>query len=70
MLRPAGANPLMAYLLHPLILMIAGFIHVPIGFYKNSTLPLWINIFGCLVMALAVVGLTGLIARLGYRMKA
>jgi len=69
-LQPAGTNPLMAYMLHPLILMIAGFIHVPIGFYKDSTLPLWINLLGCLVMALAVVGLTGLITRLGYRMKA
>ncbi|MCP4455441.1 MAG: hypothetical protein GY809_28610 [Planctomycetes bacterium] len=46
------------------------FIHVPIGFYRDAALPLWIDILGCLVMALAVVGLTGLITHLGYRMKA
>ncbi len=37
---PAGANPLMAYILHPFVLMVASFI-----------------------------GLTGLIGRLGYRLK-
>jgi heparan-alpha-glucosaminide N-acetyltransferase len=69
-LRPAGANPLTAYLLHPLILMSCGFVHVPLTFYKGSALPVWGNILGCLIMAFAVVGLTGLISRLGYRMKA
>ena len=69
-MQPAGANPLMAYLLHPLIMMVGNLIHVPVGFYKSSNLPLWINILGCLVMALAVVGLAGLITRLGFRLKA
>ena len=68
-LGPAGANPLTAYLLHPWILMIAGLAHLPITFYKNSALPVCVSILGCLAMALVVVGLTGLISRLGYRMK-
>ncbi len=69
-LRPAGANPLTVYLLHPWLLMLAGFMHVPLTYYKGSALPVWGNILGCLTMAFAVVGFTGLISRLGYRMKA
>ena len=51
--------------------------HTPAGphqpgltFYKGSALPVWVNILGCLAMAFIVIGLTGLISRLGYRMKA
>jgi predicted acyltransferase len=68
--RPAGMNPLTAYILHPWILIFAGFLHLPIWFYKSSELPVIVVVFGCLVMAFAIVGLTGLIGRLGYRMKA
>ncbi len=68
--RPAGMNPLTAYILHPWIYIVAGFLHLPIWFYKSSELPVIVAVFGCLVMAFAIVGLTGLISRLGYRMKA
>jgi heparan-alpha-glucosaminide N-acetyltransferase len=68
--RPAGMNPLTAYILHPWIFMIAGFLHLPIWFYKSSELPVIVAIIGCIMMAFAVVGLTGLIGRLGYRMRA
>jgi len=68
--RPAGMNPLTAYILHPWIYIIAGFLHLPIWFYKSSGLPVFISILGCLAMAFAIVGLTGLIGRLGCRMKA
>jgi predicted acyltransferase len=68
--RPAGINPLLAYILHPMLFLIAGIASVRIGFYKSSELPVFVNIVGCLAMALAIVGLTGLITRLGYRMKA
>jgi heparan-alpha-glucosaminide N-acetyltransferase len=68
-LRPAGANPLTAYLLHPWIFMIASFVHLPVTFYRRSELPVFVKILGCLAMAFAIVGLTGLIGRLGYRMK-
>jgi heparan-alpha-glucosaminide N-acetyltransferase len=67
--RPAGMNPLTAYILHPWVFMIAGLLHIPIGFYKSSKLPVSVNILGCLAMAFAIVSLTGLIGRLGYRMK-
>jgi hypothetical protein len=50
--------------------LIAGIAGIRLGFYKSSELPVFVNIVGCLAMALGVVGLTGLITRLGYRMKA
>lgn len=68
--RPAGANPLLAYLLHPFVYLIAGLTGVPIDFYRNPNWPLAINLFGCLMMAVLVVQLTGLIARSGFRIKA
>lgn len=69
-LRPAGMNPLTAYILHPWIYIVAGFLHLPIWFYKSSEMPVIVSIIGCLMMAFAIVGLTGLIGRLGCRMKA
>lgn len=68
-LRPAGANPLMAYLLHPWISMVAGLVNLPLMLYKHSELPVAANILGCLAMALAVVGLTGLVSRRGFSIK-
>jgi heparan-alpha-glucosaminide N-acetyltransferase len=68
--RPAGMNPLTAYILHPWIYIVAGFLHIPIWFYKSSELPVIVAVFGCLAMAFAIVGLAGLIGRLGYHMKA
>jgi heparan-alpha-glucosaminide N-acetyltransferase len=68
--RPAGMNPLTAYILHPWIYMIAGFLHLRIWFYKSSELPVIVAVISCLTMAFAIVGLTGLIGRLGCRMKA
>jgi len=68
--RPAGVNPLLAYVLHPMLFLIAGITGIPLWFYKSPELPVFVNILGCLMMAFFVVGLTGLITRLGYRMKA
>jgi heparan-alpha-glucosaminide N-acetyltransferase len=68
--RPAGVNPLLAYILHPMLYLAAGVAGLRLGFYKSSELPLFVNIVGCLAMAGLVVGLTGLVTRLGYRMKA
>jgi hypothetical protein len=68
--RPAGVNPLLAYILHPMLFLIAGIAGVQLRFYKSPELPVFVNILGCLAMAFFVVGLTGLITRLGYRMKA
>jgi heparan-alpha-glucosaminide N-acetyltransferase len=68
--RPAGANPLLAYLLHPLLYLLAGLANISLGFYRSPDLPLAVNIGGSLAMALLVVQLTGLIVKTGYRMKA
>jgi heparan-alpha-glucosaminide N-acetyltransferase len=68
--RPAGVNPLFAYILHPLLYLVAGVVGLRLGFYRSPELPLFVNITGCLAMACLVVGLTGLATRLGYRMKA
>jgi heparan-alpha-glucosaminide N-acetyltransferase len=68
--RPAGTNPLLAYILHPMLYLIAGIAGIPLWFYKSQELPVFVNILGCLMMAFFVVGVTGLITRLGYRMKA
>lgn len=67
--RPAGANPLLAYVLHPMVYAVAGCVNLPLDFYKSSQLPLAVNLLGSLLMAVLVVQLTGLIARAGYRMK-
>jgi len=68
--RPAGANPLLAYLLHPFLYLVAGLIGLPLDFYRNPAWPLAINLVGCFAMAVLVVQLTGLIARAGFRIKA
>jgi heparan-alpha-glucosaminide N-acetyltransferase len=68
--RPAGVNPLLAYILHPMLFLIAGLAGIQLRFYKSLELPVFVNILGCLAMAFFVVGLTGLTTRLGYRMKA
>ena len=68
--RPAGANPLIAYLLHPILIWIAGLIGVDgvlLGYHDSP--HAWAAILGSVAMALAVCGLTGLIARLGLRMR-
>jgi predicted acyltransferase len=69
LVRPAGANPLLAYLLHPLLYLAAGVAALPLDFYHNPAWPLSLRIGGSLVMAIAVVQLTGLLARTGYRLK-
>jgi predicted acyltransferase len=69
-IRPAGANPLLAYLLHPFLYLMAGLIGLRIDFYRSSAWPLAVNLAGCLLMALLVVRLTGFIARAGFRIKA
>ncbi|HUR21145.1 MAG TPA: hypothetical protein VMZ90_10080, partial [Vicinamibacterales bacterium] len=68
-LQPAGANPLLAYLLHPLLYYIATVTALPLHFYHRPDWPLLVNITGSLLMALLIIQLTALIARLGYRLK-
>jgi heparan-alpha-glucosaminide N-acetyltransferase len=66
---PAGANPLLAYLLHPLLFMLADLAGIPLDFYRSAQWPVLASLTGCLMMALLVVQLTGLIVRTGYRLK-
>lgn len=67
--RPAGANPLVAYFLHPIVIglvSLSGFWNTLLG-YKGSHEP-WVVVAGSLGMALLVCAGTGLLARLGLRM--
>jgi predicted acyltransferase len=71
LVQPAGANPLLAYLLHPFFCYVMWLIGGPVAsavFYYRS-LPAPLAVLGSLVMALAVVQATGWIARAGYRLK-
>jgi hypothetical protein len=59
----------MAYILHPMVFLIANLAGLRLDFYKDPSLPVIVNILGCLAMAFAIVCLTGLVGRLGLRMK-
>ena len=69
-LRPAGANPLIAFLLHPILL----FVLALTGFgqtlraYSSSDSAL-VAVAGSIAMALLVCGLTALTARAGLRIR-
>ncbi|WP_337175801.1 DUF5009 domain-containing protein [Paludisphaera sp.] len=68
--RPAGANPLIAFFLHPIVLAglsMAGPSRAVLG-YKLSASP-GVVVAGSLVMALSVCALTGLLARAGLRVR-
>lgn len=70
LVRPAGANPLVAFFLHPILLSLvsAAGLWEPLLSYKSSSAPA-VVVAGSLAMALAVCGLTGMLARLGLRVK-
>ncbi|AMV37963.1 hypothetical protein VT85_11040 [Planctomyces sp. SH-PL62] len=68
--RPAGVNPLIAFFLHPIItdgLSLAGWRDAVLG-YQDSASP-GVVVAGSLGMALSVCALTGLLARLGLRVR-
>jgi heparan-alpha-glucosaminide N-acetyltransferase len=69
--QPAGENPLLAYLLHPFIYLLAGLAGeralAIVFFYQD--LPAFPAAVGSLIMAIVVVQATGWIARAGYRLK-
>jgi len=69
--QPAGANPLLAYLLHPFLYLLVGLAGgraLAVVFFYHG-LPAVAAVIGSLVMAFAVVQATGWIARAGYRLK-
>ena len=70
--QPAGANPLLAYLLHPFLYLLVGLAGeraVDTLFFHHSLSPV-ATVIGSLVLAFAVVQATGWIAKAGYRLKA
>jgi heparan-alpha-glucosaminide N-acetyltransferase len=69
-IRPAGANPLVAYFLHPItvgLISLAG-LASPLLAYQQAGNP-YVVVGGSLGMALFICVLTGLLARLGLRMR-
>ena len=69
-IRAAGANPLVAYFLHPIVLglvSLAGFGSTVLA-YKQSSDP-WVVIGGSVAMAAFVCAAAGLLGRLGLRMR-
>jgi len=70
LVRPAGANPLVAYFLHPIIvyaISLSGYESLILG-YKASQDPS-VVIGGSAAMAMFVCGAAGLLGRLGLRMR-
>lgn len=68
--RPAGANPLIAYLLHPVLigcLSLTGLSSTLLA-YKSSQ-NVGVVVAGSVIMSLTVCALTGLIARAGLRVR-
>jgi predicted acyltransferase len=70
LIRPAGANPLVAYFLHPIVLALVSCLGLEKALlaYKSSADP-GIVIAGSLGMAVFVCLATGLLGRLGLRMR-
>jgi predicted acyltransferase len=70
LIRPAGANPLVAYFLHPILvegIAVAGLEGTLLA-YKHSAAP-WIIVGGSIGMAALVCAATGLLGKLGLRMR-
>jgi len=70
-LQPAGANPLLAYLLHPLIFLslwslLGGWAAYPFAYHGWPACP---TILGSLAMSLLVIWLTGRLAKWGFRLR-
>jgi hypothetical protein len=68
--RPAGANPLVAYFLHPIVVALIGVLGLgsPLLDYQRSPNP-YVVIAGSLGMAVFVCITTGLLGRLGLRVR-
>jgi heparan-alpha-glucosaminide N-acetyltransferase len=69
-IRAAGANPLVAYLLHPIVLglvALAGFESTVLAYRQSS--DSWVVIGGSAAMAAFVCAAAGLLGRLGLRMR-
>jgi len=68
--RPAGANPLLAYFLHPItvwLVGLGGFGATVLGYTRSK--DAWMVVGGSAAMALFVCVLTGLLARFGLKVR-
>jgi predicted acyltransferase len=70
LIRPAGANPLVAYFLHPIVVELVSLAGLggTVLAYKQSSDP-WVVVGGSLGMAAFVCVAAGLAGRLGMRMR-
>ncbi len=70
LVRPAGANPLVAYFLHPIIVESVAMVGLGDVVLKySSSSQVWEVIAGSLGMALFVCAVTGILGRLGVRVR-
>jgi predicted acyltransferase len=70
LVRPAGANPLVAYFLHPITvesLSLAGLGDIVLNYRSSS--QMWVVMAGSIGMAVFVCAATGLLGRLGVRVR-
>lgn len=67
--RPAGANPLIAYLLHPIIIWIVSIAGISFLTSYKSSESASVAMLGSFGMACVVCGLTAAIARAGIRLR-
>jgi predicted acyltransferase len=70
LLRPAGANPLVAYFLHPIVVELVALAgqRESVLAYKDSADP-WVVVGGSIGMAAFVCAAAGLLGRLGLRVR-
>jgi predicted acyltransferase len=70
LIRPAGANPLVAYFLHPITVGMIGLtgLEASVPAYRGSRDPL-VVVAGSPAMACYVCGMTGLLGKAGLRVK-
>ena len=70
LVEPAGANPLLAYFLHPIVVELIAVLGLDdrIFNYRDSSNPV-VAVAGSLGMAFFVCVVTGILGRLGLRVR-
>ena len=68
-LKPAGANPLTAYLLHPILIFVLSLTGFNAARSYSDSESAMVAVGGSIAMALLICGLTALIAKSGLRLK-
>ncbi len=69
LIQPVGANPLIVYLLHPILLSILSLGGLSSVLAYKQSASAWAAMLGSLLMASVVCALTTIIARLGLRVR-